>query len=140
MAVMEGGRQSLWVRSLDTPDPQQLAGTDGAAFPFWSPDSRFIGFFAAQGKLKKIAATGGPPQTLCDASGGRGATWGRDGVILFCPSPGSVSHRVSSAGGVPSPVTDSKTTGGGQHRFPWFLPDGRHSLFVAPGLRPRSAA
>jgi len=70
------------VRSLDTLQPQLLPGTEDAFLPFWSPDSRWIGFLA-QGKLKKIAATGGPAQTLCDAQAGRGGAWNRDGTIIF---------------------------------------------------------
>src|SRR5437016_6872137 len=78
------GKQLLWVRSLGAPTAQPLAGTDDATFPFWSPDSRFVAFFA-QTKLKKIDASGGPPQTICDAPNGRGGTWNRDGVIVLAP-------------------------------------------------------
>jgi hypothetical protein len=79
------GKRLLWVRSLDSLDPRGLAGTEGASAPFWSPDNRFIGFFA-QGKLKKIEVSGGPPLTLCDAGEGFGGTWNRDGSILFSPN------------------------------------------------------
>src|SRR5207244_5792640 len=84
--VMFKGDQKpqLWVRRLDALSGQALPGTDDASFPFWSPDSRFIGFFA-QGKLKKIDASGGPPQTICDAPAGEGGTWNRDGRIVFAP-------------------------------------------------------
>ena len=86
VATSADGRTLLWVRSLDTLTAQALAGTEGALRPFWSPDSRFLGFFA-DGKLKKIEVSGGPPITLCDASGGGGGAWSRDGVIVFSPRP-----------------------------------------------------
>src|SRR2546425_188595 len=125
------GKQLLWVRSLGAPTAQPLAGTDDATFPFWSPDGRFVGFFA-QTKLKKIDASGGPPQTICDAPNGRGGTWNRDGVIVLAPDNFSPLYRVSASGGTTTVVTkldDSKlqTT----HRWPWFLPDGRHFLYRA---------
>src|SRR5262249_35704454 len=78
--VASGGRTQLWIRPLDSVAAQPLAGTEGAAHPFWSPDGRFIGFFA-QKKVKKIAASGGPVQTLCDAAFGFGGAWNRDGVL-----------------------------------------------------------
>ena len=126
-------REMLWVRALDSLAAQALAGTEGAVFPFWSPDSRFIGFFAG-GKLKKIEATGGPPQTLCDAPVGRGGTWNREGVIVFAPDVTGPLHQVSAAGGVPSPVTHlSESRKESNHRWPTFLPDGRHFLYLAFG-------
>jgi eukaryotic-like serine/threonine-protein kinase len=98
--ALGGGRNQLWLRSLDSLQAQALQGTDDPSYPFWSPDSSYIGFFA-QGKLKKISVTGGPPQTLCDAPAGRGATWNNDGVILFAPNLTGGLYRVSAAGGVP---------------------------------------
>ena len=121
----------LWVRPLNGMAAQPLAGTEGAAYPFWSPDSRFLGFFAG-GKLKKIDASGGPPQVLCDTQEGRGGTWNRDGVILFSPSSRDAILRIPSAGGAPAPATKidlSKREF--SHRFPFFLPDGRHFLYLA---------
>jgi hypothetical protein len=94
------GKQRLWVRPLDSLTTQPLPETEGANYPFWSPDSRFIGFFAG-GKLKKVEVSGGPPQTLCDANG-RGGTWNRDGVIVFAPGTGSALYRVSAGGGDPA--------------------------------------
>ncbi len=89
----------LWVRSLDSLGARALTGTDGGNGPFWSPDSRFIAFFA-EGKLKKVEISGGPVQTLCDAPGGQGGTWNRDGIIVFAATgSGGVLSRVSAAGG-----------------------------------------
>ena len=128
----EGGWQ-LWVRRLDSLEVQTLPGTDDALLPFWSPDSTYIGFFA-QGKLKKILVAGGPAQTLCDAPNGRGGTWNREDIIVFAPSPNDVLHRVSAAGGVPLPVTTlDASEGRGYHRFPRFLPDGRHLIYLTSG-------
>ena len=121
----------LWVRPLDSLHAQPLAGTEGAATPFWSPDSRSIGFFAG-GKLKKIEASGGPPLTLCDATTGRGGTWNQEGVILFTPTVASPILRVSAVGGTATPVTALDTSKNeSSHRWPYFLPDGRHFLYVA---------
>jgi Tol biopolymer transport system component len=135
MAVTQEGKRELWVRALDTLQPQRLPGTDEATYPFWSPDSRYIGFFT-QGKLKKIAVSGGPAQSLCDAPDGRGGTWNRDGVILFAPTPNAALQRVTAIGGVPAPVT--KVEGGAFHRFPVFLPDGRRFLYQTSGAGEKS--
>jgi Tol biopolymer transport system component len=121
----------LWVRPLDALAAQKLAGTEGATLPFWSPDSRFIGFFA-QGKLKKIDANGVALQTLCDAPVGNGGTWSREGVIVFAPNRAGALVRVSSAGGIPAAATalDRRRQEIG-HAWPQFLPDGRHFLYLA---------
>ncbi len=124
------GKTLLWVRPLNALTGQALNGTEDASFPFWSPDNRFIGFFAS-GKLKKIEASGGPPQTLCDASTGRGGTWSDKGTIVFCPSGGPFSlSRVAAAGGLPVTITklDSSRIEI-SHRWPYFLPDGEHFLY-----------
>jgi Tol biopolymer transport system component len=125
-ATTADGKLRLWLRPLDALTAQPLAGTEDAIHPFWSPDSRYIAFFAG-GKLKKIDASGGPPVVLCDAASGRGGTWNQENVIVFVPS-GSASGflRVSASGGVPSVVPVD--VGG---RWPWFLPDGRHFLYAA---------
>src|SRR5262249_15813623 len=99
-----GKEAKLWVRQLDTLDAQPLSGTQGAAFPFWSPDSQFIAFLA-QGQLKKIDVSGGPPEKLCEVSLAATGTWNRDDVILFTPKGGSPLYRVSARGGSPAPVT-----------------------------------
>jgi Tol biopolymer transport system component len=130
-AADAAGKTLLWVRSLDSLAPEPLNGTDGGSFPFWSPDSRYVGFFDAN-KLKKIEASGGPPQTLCDGGSSRGGTWSSDGVILFQPQIGGPLFRVSAEGGQPVAVT-SVDESPGTHRWPYFLPDGRHFLFRIDG-------
>lgn len=123
------GRKQLWIRRLNETTATHLAGTDGATYPFWSPDSRWIGFFA-DGKLKKIETTGSPPETLCDAPLGRGGTWNDRGTILFAPTINNLIHQVAANGGEPKPVL--KPTGkpeGEDQRWPAFLPDGNHFLF-----------
>jgi serine/threonine protein kinase len=132
-ATDSSGKMLMWTRSLDSFSAQALAGTDGAQFPFWSPDSRFIGFFA-QGKLRKIDTLGGPPQTICDVPGvPRGGSWSKDGLILF----GTVNSpilRVSAEGGKPAPVTKLDIAQKqGSHRWPYFLPDSRHFLYWTRG-------
>ncbi|MCM3872355.1 MAG: protein kinase, partial [Pyrinomonadaceae bacterium] len=124
------GKSLLWVRDIDSLAAKPLEGTDDAIYPFWSPDSRFIGFFSA-GKLKKIEVPGGPALTLCDAPDGRGGTWNSGGVIVFAPSALSSLYQVSAAGGVPVPVTKIDSSSKEQaHHFPHFLPDGRHFLYA----------
>jgi serine/threonine protein kinase len=130
IAVGANGMNSLWLRPLGALSAQSLAGTEGALYPFWSPDSRFIGFFA-DGKLKKIDAAGGPPQTLCNAPSPRGGTWNREGVIVFAPDFNSVLYRVSAAGGTPLPLPFDKSRKEKVHHFPYFLPDGHHFLYRA---------
>jgi serine/threonine protein kinase len=121
------GKSSLWVRSLDSPVARLLPDTEEATYPFWSPDGRSIGFFAS-GKLKRIDLEGGSSKVICEAASGRGGSWSRDGVILFAPEAASPIHRVSSAGGVSVPVT--RPAKDETHRWPQFLPDGRHFLFL----------
>lgn len=130
VAPTADGKNLLWVRSLDAVSAQALAGTEGAYYPFWSPDSRFIGFFA-DGKLKKIEAAGGATVTLSDAPLARGGTWNRDGVIIFTPDSAGALQQVSAAGGVASAVTKlDQARGELTHRWPYFLPDGQHFLYL----------
>jgi Tol biopolymer transport system component len=132
--AMSEGKTRLWVRPRGSFAAQPLTGTEDATQPFWSPDSRAIGFITAKhetpgGTLKKIEVSGGPPQVVCDASTG-GGTWNRDGVILF--GSGRGVQRVSAAGGEVTPVTTldrSRQEIG--HLWPYFLPDGRHFLYLA---------
>ena len=119
----------LYLRRLDSPDIRSLDDTGGATYTFWSPDSRFIGFFD-DGKLKKIDISGGSPFTLADAPAGRGGSWSRDGVIVFAPAVGGPLHRVSAAGSAVSAITElDAERDQGSHRWPWFLPDGHRFLF-----------
>jgi len=118
---------------LDSLAAQPLAGTDGASYPFWSPDSLSVGFFAS-GKLKRIDIMGGPPQVLADATAGRGGTWNREGTILFARSSTEPLFRVPAAGGEAVAATRLET-GQESHRFPAFLPDGRHFIYVGQGAR-----
>jgi eukaryotic-like serine/threonine-protein kinase len=128
------GVRRLWIRALDQPSARELAGTDDAAFPFWSPDSRTIGFFA-RGTLKRIGASNeSSPITLCDAPGGRGGTWSSDGVIIFAANSVGGLSRVPAAGGAPSLVTKlDESRRERSHRWPVFLPDGRRFLYSAVG-------
>ena len=119
----------LWVRPLDAVESRVLPGTEGASFPFWSPDGHNIGFFAG-GKLKRIDTAGGRPLVLADAANGRGGTWNSDGVILFSPGVSNPIMRVSTRGGPAEALTATNTGGTGpDHRWPQFLPDGQRFLF-----------
>lgn len=129
VAAPAGGQPQLWVRPLDSLAAQPLAGTGNALYPFWSPDSRYIGFFA-ESKLKKIDPSGGPAQALCDAPEGRGGTWSTDGVIAFAPGVFTGIYKVPAIGGTPVQLT-SPATPGTSDRFPSFLPDGKHLLYLS---------
>jgi serine/threonine protein kinase len=124
----ESGKTMLWVRSLDALAAQPLIGTEDAALPFWSPDSRSIAFFA-QGKMKRMDLEGGPPLTICDAPSGRGGSWNRAGVIVFAPETTGPLKRVSPAGGDTVAVTALKAGQSG-HKYPSFLLDDRHFLYT----------
>jgi serine/threonine protein kinase len=123
---------ALWLRQLDSDSARPLAGTAGAAFPFWAPDSRSVGFFS-DGQLRRIDIAGGSPQTVAAAVNGRGGTWNSDGTIVFTPSASSPLFMVSAAGGEPQAVTELKAPQQASHRFPQFLPDGRHFVFWVRG-------
>ena len=127
----ENGRAGLvWVRSLDSPTARPLPGTEGVASLFWSPDGAFIGF-VARGKLKTVPVAGGPVRVLADAYP-RGGTWNPEGTLVFTPNLNGGLARISSAGGTATVVTIPNVSRGERsHRFPQFLPDGRHFLFLA---------
>jgi Tol biopolymer transport system component len=134
-ATSSDGSSALWVRPLDSPAARLLPGTGEASQPFWSPDSRALGFFAGR-KLKTIELSGGAVQVLHDVSGDvRGGAWAQDGTIVFSPSFLSSLLRISSAGGPVRPATTLDPARREQtHRFPSFLPDGRRFLyFASPG-------
>ncbi len=120
VVLVKDGKQQIWIRALDAQELVPLAGTDNAANPFWSPDSRFIAFFA-DAKLKKIDRSEGPVQTLCDALAAVGGTWNRSGDILI----GALAQveRVSGSGGAASAFPGHAAI---EELFPAFLPDGRH--------------
>ena len=123
----------LWIRSLDALEAHPLEGTDGAEEMFWSPDSQFIAFFA-QGKLKKIAASGGPAQILCSVSQAHGGTWNRDGIIVLPLSLTSGLFQLSAGGGAPVPLTKMGSSSSAPSQIlPEFLPDGRHFLYWSNG-------
>ena len=124
------GKTALWVRPTNAVEARELPGTDSATFPFWSPDSRSLGFFA-DGKLKTVDLEGGSTQIVCDAPLGRGGAWGADGVILFSPAPTAPLMRTSASGGTPAAVTKLDTALQTSHRWPFFLPDGKHFLYIA---------
>ncbi len=125
------GVNKLWLRPLDSLESRVLPGTEGGQYPFWSPNSRFIAFFADR-KLKKLEIDGGRIDTLCDAGDGAGGSWSEEGVILFSPRLERNLLRVSDAGGVPQPVTSLGADVSG-HYWPTFLPDGRRYLFQEIG-------
>ena len=127
----EKGTQTLWMRPLGEIAARPIAGTENASFPFWSPDSRFIAFFA-DGKLKKVDLTGAPALTICEVNTNpRSGSWNRDGIILFSPSSLAAIYKVSAAGGVAVPVTTlDRKAGETTHRWACFLPDGRHFLYM----------
>src|SRR5216684_170691 len=121
----------LWTHQVGGRQTNSLAGTQGASYPFWSPDGKFIGFFA-DGKLKKVQASGGQGQMICDAPNGRGGSWNEDGVIVFTPDALRGLSRVSSAGGSPIEMTTPDASRfEASHRWPVFLPDGKHFLYLA---------
>jgi Tol biopolymer transport system component len=126
-----GGLVQLWVLSLDSTEAKPLAGTQGAIFPFWSPDSRFIAFFA-DGRLKKIEGTGGPVQTLYERANPQfHGVWSRDGAILFGVAGGGGLLRISATGGEAIQATTvDRSRQELNHRYPAFLPDGHHFLYA----------
>ncbi len=138
------GRESerknlLWIYEPGSQEATSIANTEGANFPFWSPDGRSVGFFA-DGRLKRVDVAGGPVQTLCDALTGRGGTWNKDGVILFTPSGqlGTGLYRIAASGGTPTQITfPDREHGEDSHRWPLFLPDGIHYLYLAMDLSGR---
>jgi eukaryotic-like serine/threonine-protein kinase len=132
-ALDSSGNTHLYIRPLASHEARVVPGTESANLPFWSPDSRQLGFFARD-KLRKVALDGSAPVVLCDAPDGRGGAWSRDGQIVFAPNNQGPLSRVSAAGGTPTVLTQldkSKSERG--HRYPQILPDGKHLLFVAIG-------
>jgi eukaryotic-like serine/threonine-protein kinase len=127
----------LWTYELGSRRTTSLEGTHGASYPFWSPDGKSIGFFA-DGKLKKVDVSGGLVQVLCDAPNGRGGAWNRDGTIIFSPDALGPLFRVPSSGGTPAAFTKVDTARSEVgHRWPVFLPDQKHFLYLAANFSGR---
>ena len=123
----------LWVRDLGSVEARPLNGTEGAWFPFWSPEGTALGFFA-DGKMKRISIGGGAPAVLTDASDPRGGTWSRDGVILYAPAIAGPIYRIPEGGGDPAPATALNAARHERgHRWPHFLPDGKHFVYLSLG-------
>jgi Tol biopolymer transport system component len=138
VATTSDGAKQLYVRKIDSLPAEALASTTGASYPFWAADSENLGFFA-DGKLKRVAANGGAVTTLCDAPSGRGGTWNREGTILFAPGQYESLFRVPASGGQPARVTPLNSASGElSHRWPSFLPDGRHFIYTrfSSGMAP----
>ncbi len=130
VAVGPDGTGKLWILTLSSSNAQQINGTDGALLPFWSPDNRKVGFFAA-GKLHAVDLENGAVRILCEAPFGRGGgAWSGNGTIVFSPSIVGPLYRIQEGGGVPTPVTGmAKPSPGQRHMWPSFLPDGTHFFY-----------
>ena len=130
-AIGTDGVRRFWLRRLDTAAPTLLPGTDGGSLPFWSPDDRSIGFFS-EGRLMRLDLPGNAPRVLCEAPSGFGGTWNQDDTIVFAPAADMGLHRVAATGGASLAVTTlDQANEHVSHRFPSFLPDGRHFLYLA---------
>jgi serine/threonine protein kinase/Tol biopolymer transport system component len=129
-SLVFGAGGELWLRSLRTGSERTLPGAHGAMNPFWSPNGLSVGFFA-DGKLKTLEVNTGVVRSLCNAPAARGGAWGSSGVILFTPRSRDVIHQVPVTGGASAPITKLDTKLHSTHRWPFFLPDGQHFLYVA---------
>lgn len=136
VAADTSGKTSLWVRKLDSNTPTRLLETEGAEYPFWSYDSRSIGFFIP-GKMKKVMATGGPPFVICDAPSGRGGSWNSDDIIIFAPKFDRTGiDRVSAGGGAVTHITSVDSSRNMSNaRWPHFLPDGKHFIYTTQAAK-----
>ncbi len=131
----DDGVRRLWLRRLDQAMPQLLAGTENGILPFWSPDDRSIGFFA-DGRLMRLDLQGTVPRMLCEVPAGLGGTWNRDDVIVFSPAADMPLSRISASGGAPVAITTlDQAAQQVSHRFPRFLPDGRHFIYLAQSVK-----
>jgi eukaryotic-like serine/threonine-protein kinase len=124
------GKTTIWIRPSNSIDAHQLPDTAGAIFPFWSFDSRSVAFFA-EGKMKVVEISGGSAQVIADAPFGRGGTWGADGVIVYSPATQDRLYRISVNGSAPTAITTLDPAQHTSHRWPFFLPDGKHLLYLA---------
>jgi len=130
-AHSKGESSTLWIRHLDSGQWQQLEGTQQANFPFWSPDSKQVAFFTMDGKLNRVRLGGGSVSQISAVQVGRGGTWGKDDTILFTPDFQAGLFRVSADGGTPTPVTTLNRSVATTHRWPQFMPDGKHFIYFA---------
>ena len=136
----DDGKELLWMHALRSFEAHPLVGTDGGFQPFWSPDSRAVGFFA-KGKLKWIDVSGGSVQTVCDAPSNYSGAWSHDGTIIFSRGVASGIYRVPATGGTPIQLTTVDASRNEiEHIWPYFLPDGRHFLFLARNAQPENSA
>jgi len=128
-----GGGSKLWARPLDSTVARELSGTENAQYPFWSPDSKSVGFFA-HGKLERLDLAGGPPMTLATASNPRGGTWGPQGIIVFAPSASTGLWKIAASGGQATPLT-TMDAGRGEftHRWPQLMADGNRFIYLSRG-------
>ena len=138
VATDPSGKDMLWVRPLDSPSPQLLAGTEGAGSLFWSPDSRSIGFFA-DGKIRTVAATGGTVVSLGDSQVGSGGSWNQEGVLIFQPYVDKGMYQVPMSGRAPKPVAIADWDKFRFQMSPKFLPDGKHFLYTGVGTNPATS-
>ncbi|MHC5111922.1 MAG: TolB family protein [Planctomycetota bacterium] len=129
-AVSDGGPQRLWIRYLNEIRAKEIRGTDGAIFPFWSPDRKMIGFFTKD-KLRRVDLATNTIMTVCNVTEARGGAWTNDGRILLSPVFRSPVYIVDEAGGEPQPITTLDLEKFTTHRWPCMLPDGRRFLFFA---------
>ena len=132
--AVTNGTPRLWIRALDSLTARELQDTDGARLPFWSPDSRAIGFFTSS-DLRRIDVSGAAAAVLARALDPRGGTWNADGTIVFSPNAVGPLYQVSASGGTPAPLT-TLSAGETSHRWPKFLPDGRTLLYFVQGTEP----
>jgi len=136
LAADSTGTNHVWIQRLSALDAQTLPGTEDARTPFWSPDSRYLAYFTTDEKLKKINVSGGPPQTLAATPGADG-WWGASGIILFDNSATDSVKAIAATGGVPTPATTiDRARGESGNGWPYFMPDGKHFLFMSLGNRP----
>ncbi len=130
----------LWIRALDSVESKVLPGTEQAAYPFWSPDSKSVGFFSI-GKMKKIEISGGAAQLICDTQAAFGGSWGSRNAIVFAQRPAGTIFQVPAGGGTPKPVTVLDSSHGElAHLFPSFLPDGLHFIYSVISRGPGESA
>jgi Tol biopolymer transport system component len=143
VGYLESARKNaLWIYEVGSQEARSLAATEGASYPFWSADGRTVAFFA-DGKLMKTEVSGGPVQTICDAPSGRGGTGNKDGVIVFTPDgrQGGGLYRVLASGETPRPIAiPDRARGEDSYRWPMFLPDGRHYLYMAANFSGQNEA